>query len=98
MLAFGRHDTVHRREHRELDDRIFGRTAVLRVIVRTLDEVLIGTQMYGSVVLRTGLVAGKRSEAGQTLQCNVDLCGRTFVADTVDRVQETLRQRSAFAV
>ena len=35
---------------------------VLCVVVSAFDEILIGTEVHGAVVLRSGLVAGQRGE------------------------------------
>jgi hypothetical protein len=69
-----------------------GRAAVLRVVERALDVVLVGTDVDGAAMLRSGLGSRQRPEARQLGQGHVDLQRGAGIADPLDVVDECLWQ------
>src|SRR5262249_4908143 len=92
VLAGRGHRRIERRRHRTLDYRVARRDAILGVVVTALDEVLIGTEVHGAVMLRADAGTGHGGEVWRLGQRDVDLHGGAFVADAFDRGEEVGRE------
>src|SRR5262249_41248564 len=83
---------IERRRHRTLDYRVARRDAILGVVVTALDEVLIGTEVHGAVMLRADAGTGHGGEVWRLGQRDGDLHGGAFVAEAFDRGEEVGRE------